>query len=307
MDKKIKDRIGIGTWALGGDYWGHQEHSNSVKMIHKALKEGFTLFDTAPVYGKGKSEQLLGQQLKKVREKVKITTKCFLKPINEFEKSLNTSLKRLNTDYIDNFFIHWPSSKIDSRPAIELLERYREKGVIKKIGVSNFNITQLKAAQEVGSIDIAQNAFNFFWIKDRSYFSYCKENKIETQAYSVLAQGLLTGKFTNETPYTENDFRKKMSLFDSKNVNKIYLYIDKLNEIAKEENISLYELILKWSLKEPNLDILLIGCRNRKQIEALLKLDDISISQSTHEKLNQLSLSASKSIIGGENIFNHFY
>lgn len=307
MDKKIKDRIGIGTWALGGDYWGHQEHSDSLKMIHKALREGFTLFDTAPVYGKGKSEQLLGQQLKKVREEVTITTKCFLKPIAEFEKSLITSLKRLNTDYIDNFFIHWPSSQIDTRPAVELLESYREKGIIKRIGVSNFNISQLKTAQEVGSIDIAQNAFNFFWTKDRPYFNYCKENKIETQAYSVLAQGLLTGKFTNETPYPEHDYRKKMSLFDSNNINKIYLYINKLNEIAQKEGISLYILILKWTLKEPSLDTLIIGCRNRKQVEALLKLDDINISERTHNELNKLSILASESIIGGDNIFNHFY
>lgn len=307
MDKIIKDKIGIGTWALGGDYWGHQEHSDSLKMIHKALKEGFTLFDTAPVYGKGKSEQLLGQQLKKVREKVKITTKCFLKPINEFEKSLNMSLKRLNTDYIDNFFIHWPSSQIDTRPAVELLEKYREKGVIKKIGVSNFNISQLKRAQEVGSINAVQNAFNFFWTKDRPYFNYCKENNIETQVYSVLAQGLLTGKFTKENPYNENDFRKKMSLFGSKNVEMIYSYIDELSLIAKKEEISLYELMLKWSLQQSNLDTFIIGCRNRKQVEALLKLNSISIPENTLNELNQLSSSASKSILGGENIFNHFY
>ncbi|MGL1893768.1 MAG: aldo/keto reductase [Spirochaetaceae bacterium] len=298
--------IGIGTWALGAGYWGQQNHSDSLKMIHAALREGYTLYDTAPVYGKGKSEQLLGQQLSKHRENIKISTKCFIKPVASVKKSIEQSLKRLNCDYIDNFFIHWPSTKDDSRPIIELLENYRSLGIIKNIGLSNFNQTELVVAQQAGTIDVVQNGFNFFWREDIEYLTYCKKNQIVTQIYSPLAQGLLTGKFTKENPYIKKDLRYKMSLFSPQNIEIVYQYIDKL-KLFTDKSTELSTLILEWTLSQNYIDTIIVGCRNRYQIEELTKLKDFKISPKKIEELDQLSIEASFQISCEKNIFNHSY
>lgn len=299
-------RIGVGTWALAGDYWGPQKHSDSLKMIHAALREQIELFDTSPDYGKGKSEQLLGQQLPH-NSLQQVATKCFIKPTESVEKSIENSLKRLNRDYIDYFFIHWPSTKIDGKPMMELLEKYRTRNKIKYIGVSNFNKTQLLDIQKAGNVDIVQNAYNFFWNTDQEYFKYCKKNSIATQAYSPLAQGLLTGKFTKTFPFKSKDSRYKMVLFERRNLEIIYKYIDKLLAIAQANNLSIYELSLHWTLSQKFIDSIVVGCRNREQLETLCRIKNSSISINTIDKLNRLSQDVSYELTKEDNIFNHSY
>lgn len=298
--------ICIGTWALGGGYWGKQNHSDSIKTIHAANREGFYFFDTSPVYGKGRSEQLLGQQLCKEKNII-ISTKSFIKPIRGVEKSFNNSLRRLNRDYIDYFFVHWPSTKDDCRPMIELLEKLRSQGKIRNIGLSNFNITELKTAREAGHIDIIQNAYNFFWNKEKDYFKQCQEMGIITQVYSPLAQGILSGKFTWENPYIPTDLRYKMSLFSDNNLKIIYDFIPKLSSIAKDNNITIHNLILKWTISHSFIDSMVIGCRTRKQVEELRPLNKLNLKRSTLKRLNILSQEASEKISGENNIFNHSY
>lgn len=307
MNKSSRPKFGIGTWPLGGDYWGDQNHSDSLKMIHCAIRNGFTLFDTAPVYGKGRSEQLLGQQLKKIRNSVTISSKCFLKPLDEFKKSFENSLKRLNTRYIDNFFIHWPSTTVDSRPIMEFLEKERKKERIINIGVSNFNKNQLKVAMEAGRVDIVQNAYNLLYTKDEAYFNHCRELSITTQGYSLLAQGLLTGKFSSSNPYPKDGFRHKMTLFNKENLNTVFKTVKKLESVAENEGLSLYQLVLKWSSEQKSLDTLIIGCRNRKQVEDLANIKNLTISKNAIDIMDKISNEASKELHLGNNIFNHFY
>ena len=299
-------KIIIGTWALAEDYWGKQKHSDSLKMLHAALRNKFYNFDTSPDYGKGKSETLLGQQLSK-NNLCQISTKSFLKPESSFRKSIENSFKRLNKEVIDYFFIHWPSTKFDSRPAIEILEEYRRNYRIKFIGVSNFNKIQLKTAQEAGNINVVQNAFNFFWNNDIEYFRYCKSNDIETQAYSPLAQGLLTGKYNKNNPVRIKDSRHLMTLYKDINLQKIYIAVDKINKISESLNISTKELILAWTLNKNYIDSMIVGCRNRSQLEELLNLERITIDNTVIEQLNKISKEFNNQIVKGENIFNHSY
>lgn len=298
--------IVIGTWALGDEYWGEQNHSDSLKTIHAAIRLGYNSFDTSPVYGKGRSEQLLGQQLKNNPDTI-ISTKSFIKPTSSVEKSLNNSLKRLNRDYVDYFFVHWPSSKEDCRPMIELLEKLRDQGKILKIGLSNFNKKQLITAQEAGKIDIIQNAFNFFWDKELDYIKSCKSQGILTQGYSPLGQGLLTGKFTSQTPYETKDLRYKMSLFNDNNLKVVYKYISKLQTIAEKNNTTIHNLVLKWMESLLFLDSIVIGCRKRYQIEDLTTLKNLKLTTNTLNEILNLSKEASNEINGGYNIFNHSY
>lgn len=306
ITKQLLPTIAIGTWALGDEYWGKQNHSDSLKTIHAAIRLGYNFYDTAPAYGKGKSEQLLGQQLDKNIETI-ISTKSFIKPLKSVEKSIDNSLKRLNKDYIDYFFIHWPSSKIDCRPMVELLERLRNQGKILNIGLSNFNKKQLLFAQEAGNIDIIQNAFNFFWDKELDFIIECKKQNILTQVYSPLAQGLLTGKFTKENPYINNDSRYKMLLFNSENIKTVYKYIPLLKNISNQHSVSLHNLILKWMESLPFIDSMVVGCRKRSQIEELETLKNFSLDNNTLNKITSLSQNASREIFGEKNIFNHSY
>ena len=155
--------LAFGAWGIGGEYWGPQEHKDSVRAIHKALALGVNHFDTAPVYGKGRSEQLIGQQLKKIRKDCFIASKAFYTTPEIMKKSLETSLNRLLTDYLDIFYIHWPLSGTDMRPGMEMLEKMRQQGRIRAIGVSNFTIEQVKMVREAGNVDVYQGGYSVLW------------------------------------------------------------------------------------------------------------------------------------------------
>ncbi|MBN2619282.1 MAG: aldo/keto reductase [Spirochaetales bacterium] len=297
----------IGTWQLSDTYWGDQKHSDSLKTIHAAIREGFTFFDTSPVYGKGQSEQLLGQQLNKSLENIIISTKSFVKSPESTIKTLNNSLKRLNREYIDIFFIHWPSTKLDSRPMMELLQKMKEDGKIKKIGVSNFNLNELKKIEESGKVDIIQNGYNLFWRKEEEYIKYCFNNGICTQIYSPLGQGILTGKFARNSPYLGNDSRHLMLLFDSKNIDKIYNYIETLKEICKKYDTSLYDAVIMWTKSLYFIDSIVIGCRKRNHVEELSISSKKSINENLVNELTEFSDHIMNNIVGGTNIFNHSY
>ena len=266
--------IVFGAWAIGGQAWGGNDDKDALEAIKKGFDLGLTSIDTAPVYGKGQSEQLLGQQLPK-NQNIIISTKSFIKPLNSIEKSLNNSLNRLRRDYVDFFFIHWPSTKEDCRPVVELLERFRAQGKIKNIGLSNFNLEYLKLAQQAGKIDIIQNAYNFFWSKEIEFIKSCQNQGIITQIYSPLAQGLLTGKFTKENPYIKSDLRYKMNLFNDENLKVAYKYIPKLQKIADRNSTTLHNLVLKWLEHIEYIDSIVVGCRKRYQIEALVPLKNL--------------------------------
>ena len=300
--------IGIGTWGLGDKYWGEQSHSNSLKTIHSAMREGFRLFDTAPVYGNGQSEQILGQQLSKKRDRVILSSKCFLKPIPQVEKSFKNSLSRLNTDYIDIFFIHWPSSKLDCRPMVELLEKYRSQGKIRKIGLSNFNKKELDLARTAGNIDIVQNGYNLLWTKEQKFFEYCSSLGIKTQSYATIAQGLLTGKFSAQTPYiTKDDLKLHNILFNPNNIGIVYEAIEKLTNISNAEGLSLYDVVIAWTLNNQFLDSILVGCRTRSQVEALNNARKITLSPQTVKIIDNISRVFNNIDKSANNIFNHFY
>lgn len=296
-------KIVIGTWGIGDTFWGEQSHSNSLKTLHSANREGFTWYDTAPVYGKGKSEQLLGQQFRDT--KTHIVTKCFTKSVPQVEKSLNQSLKRLNREYIDLFFIHWPSSTQPFEPVLSFLEKKREEGIIKHIGVSNFNKIQLTNALNYGNIDIVQNGFNLFWTKDTGYFNFCKSKGIKTQAYSPLCQGLLTGKYNSKTPYNFDDMRIKTPFFQKELLNKLYPYIEKLNEISQKSAIKLSMLSILWALEY--VDSVVVGCRKRNHVEDLLNYKNENLNNEIKDEMDIISKEVNSLIPDYKNIFNHIY
>lgn len=300
------DRVIIGTWAFGDSYWGEQKHSDTLKTIHASLRNGFNTFDTAPIYGNGKSEQVLGQQLKG-SEDVFINTKVLCKPISAVKKSIDNSLKRLNRTELNCCFIHWPSTKFEVTPVLEYLKTLKSDGVIKKIGLSNFSLKELQSLNENGDIDIVQNAFNYLWPWDKNLFTYCKNSNIETQAYSPLAQGLLTGKYTNRHPYIIKDKRTHMVLYKEEQLLEVYEIIEDLLPLTVIEETSLSRIILKWTLDQPYIDSIIVGCRDRKQLENLIGLEDLNLKESSTQRLNQVQETVKGRIKQYNNIFNHSY
>ena len=144
----MKSELGIGCWAFGDEYWTTTDstvsHRETVRVIRAALRAGITHFDTAQGYGNGVSEQVTGQQLRQIRRGVSIASKTYLRPASTVEKGIEKSLRRLCTDYIDIFYLHWPKPSQDLRPHIEALERARQKGYIRAIGLSNFSAPQIQ-------------------------------------------------------------------------------------------------------------------------------------------------------------------
>ncbi len=296
----------FGTWALGGEYWGPQNHSDSVKAIHAAIRGGINHFDTAPVYGRGRAEQLIGQQLRKNRHDFIISSKCFFKEIEDFEKSFRQSLKRLSTDYIDIFYIHWPKSGADMRPLLELMEKFRRNGQIRAIGVSNFSVDQIKSVMDAGKIDIVQCGYNLFWRKEeQELLPFCRKEGITTAAYSLLAQGLLTGKFRKMPEGEFYDWRKKMILFNEDIFPGIQKEISSLEEIAEKFNMSCTEASIFWTKENELIDCNILGCRNRLQTEANLKAFSFRKNDQLISELKQISDRVAPLLPRADNIFNH--
>ncbi|MCF7927785.1 MAG: aldo/keto reductase [Spirochaetales bacterium] len=184
--------FGLGGWIFGDTYWNQPEHKDMVRTIHAALRNGVRHFDTASIYGNGRSEQLLGQQLRKIRNQVCIATKLMPAPLPVFRRRLKLSFQRLMTDYIDILYLHWPKLEVDYAPIIEHLESERKQGRIRAIGLSNFPPEEVKRCLSSGRIDVAQDGYNLLWRIPERDTAFYREHKIRRFAYSPLAQGILT-------------------------------------------------------------------------------------------------------------------
>jgi len=299
--------LGLGCWVFGNDnYWGSQNHKDSVKTLQAAIRGGIKHFDTARTYGNGRSEQITGQQLKKYREDVLIATKSTWLPAESVEKYLNISLDRLCTDYVDIFYIHWPKSGLDFRPMMEAIEKLRNSGKIKKIGVSNFSIKDMELLRNSGNIDYYQTGYSLLWrFPEKEIIPYCTNRKIKFVSYSSLAQGMLTDKFNISTRFTVNDPRNKLVFFYKDSYDRVKIFLNKFKELAGSGGFSMAQLSLKWILRQPWIDTVLAGARTREQLEENLSAESIEPDDEIMQKLTSLSDELYKNMPYRENIFNH--
>ncbi len=307
MEKKLS-KLGLGCWRFGEDpYWGKQSHSDTVKTIQAALRAGITHFDTAQSYAGGRSEQVTGQQLKKKRERVVIATKSIYRPPEAFQKAINTSLRRLCTDYIDIFYLHWPSPGKDIRPLMDILEKNRQEGKIRRIGVSNFSIEQMIPLMESGIIDFYQMGYSLLWRKgEREIVPFCLSHSIKIITYSSLAQGVLTDAFLETGKFGENDPRRNLVFLHENLHAPLITFLTALQNIAGEKNCTTAQLSLAWVMAQPWVSSVLAGARNRKQLEENTQALSLGIEKETLDKITVLSKPLlDASIKTGDNIFNH--
>ncbi len=300
-------KLGLGCWAFGEDwYWGSQSHSNSVKTIQAALRGGIKHFDTARSYSNGRSEQITGQQLKHNREEDIIATKTTWLPADSVEKQINISLKRLCTDWIDILYIHWPKPGVDFRPMMEVLEKMRFAGKIKNIGVSNFSIQDIELLKGAGEIDYYQTGYSLIWrFPEKEIIPYCTDKGIKIISYSSLAQGILTDKFDISKRFPPNDPRNKLAFFYDDSSQHVKAFLKAFREITLMAEISVSKLALYWSLTRPWMDTVLVGSRNRKQIEENISSLNIDPDPEVMLKITALSDELFNNMPMRDNIFNH--
>lgn len=297
---------GFGAWALGGEYWGPQNHSDSIKALHRALALGVNHFDSAPVYGKGRSEQIIGQQMKKIRSRVYLASKAFYTTPRQMEDSLDTSLKRMLTDYLDIFYIHWPRSDADMRPGMEMLEARRREGRIRAIGVSNFSLEQMKQLEEAGTVDVFQGGYNLFWTGlEQSLLPYLRSRGIAFVPYGVLAQGILTDRGQEHLQADHPGFRHKMVLYNPQLRGFIANSLNRMSDACRREGISLERAAAAYAARRTGAVSVLLGCRNRAQAEKNFAAPQPELSAELTALFDGLSREAGEKIPAAANMFNH--
>jgi len=270
--------IGQGTWALGNDFFGEIDENRAIDAIHAALDNGVNLVDTAPAYGQNfEAEYAVGRALKGRRDKVVLSTKFGVHRImGEYVRCLSpdvlvqeveNSLKRLDTDYIDVLFIHWPDLNFGIEGGLQVLANLKKQGKIRAAGVSNFNLDQIKTAIEIADIDCIQPPCNLL---DHSYIDngvmdFCAENNIGVMTYGSLGGGVLTGAFKELPKLGGAELRGAFYPgFAEENWAKTSALIEGLREIADARGVSVAEVSINWVLAQKGATTALLGSTNPK-------------------------------------------
>ena len=294
-DVKITPVI-MGTWQAGKAQWVGVEDAETIKAIRAAYDAGITTIDTAEVYGKGHSEQVVAQAMAGVpREQIEYATKVFANHLKHDQviEACDRSLKNLKTDYIDLYQIHWPAGSYGSevvpiKETMGALNQLKAQGKIRAIGVSNFSRDQLAEAAQYGRIDSIQPPYSLFWRwVEQDVMPYCVDNNISIIAYSSLAQGLLTGKFAPGHKFDPEDNRSKNKLFQGENYERAQQALAKLRPLAERHQTSLTNLAIAWLIAQPQTSAI-VGARNTEQAVANAKAADIHLSAADLDEIDAI-------------------
>ncbi len=289
--------IGLGTWAMGGgDWkfgWGPQNDDSSTAAIHKALDEGINWIDTAAIYGHGRSEEVVGRAIKGIRDSVVIATKCgrvWEGESREIKKSLKAksirreveaSLRRLDIERIDLYQLHWPEPDEQLEEGWGTMAELVKEGKVRYVGVSNFDLQQLKRAQAIHPIASLQPPYNMLRREiEEGIIGFCKANQIGMIAYSPMQAGLLTGKFSREraTGLPESDWRGRHPFFREPLLSKHLDIVGQLREVADQKGCTLPQLALAWVLRDKTMTSAIVGARSPEQIRETARAGDIRLT-----------------------------
>ena len=227
----------LGCWAMGGDYFGATEDKSSLEALEVSYENGVNTFDTAEIYGDGRSERVVGEAARRIgRDKVRIISKVF-KPSMSHDKMIKAcedSLQRLGTDYLDVYFLHYPvaEEEVTIQERMETMEELKKAGKIRAIGLSNFSLEEMKAAMKFGQVDVIQPCYSLLWRYDEALLEFSRNQGISVIPYSTLAQGLLTGKYQKGAVFT--DGRARAALFQPENYDRCLEVTDVLDKFPAQ-------------------------------------------------------------------------
>jgi aryl-alcohol dehydrogenase-like predicted oxidoreductase len=280
--------VGYGAWAIGGGNWefgwGAQDDSESLATIERALDAGMNWIDTAAIYGLGHSEEVVGKALKNSPHKPYVFTKCSMRwhadrsiyrslKRKSLEEEIENSLRRLGVDTIDLYQIHWPNPEDEIEEGWETLARFKEQGKVRFIGVSNFNVAQMKRAQKIAPITSLQPPYSLLRRDiEKEILPYCQENKIGVINYSPMVSGLLTGKMTAERVRNlpEDDWRKRNANFQSPKLERNLELVELLRQIGHEHGVEPGVVAVAWTLRHPAITAAIVGARRPDQIDGVI-------------------------------------
>jgi aryl-alcohol dehydrogenase-like predicted oxidoreductase len=291
--------VGYGAWAIGGSgwqfAWGSQNDNDSIAAIHRSLELGVNWIDTAAVYGLGHSEEVVARALKSwPGPRPYVFTKCGLRwdtqgnvrkllSADSIRREVDDSLRRLRVDVIDLYQIHWPPDP-DSAELEEgwsMLAHLQRRGKVRWIGVSNFNVRQLRRAQAIAPVTSLQPPYSLVHreIEDQ-VLPYCLREGIGVIVYSPMASGLLTGAMTREraAKLPKDDWRKNHSDFTEPNLSRNLALVERLQEIARRHNRSAGEVAIAWTLHHPAVTGAIVGARNARQAEGVMQAGELRLS-----------------------------
>lgn len=279
--------VGLGTWAIGGWMWGGTDEAASVAAIHTALEEGITLIDTAPAYGQGLAEEIVGKAIAGRRDKVVLATKCGLVwhtqkgnhffdydsgPVHRYLgresiiHEVEQSLRRLRTDHIDHYITHWqdPTTPVDETMAA--LEALKSDGKIRSVGASNTSAQDIQAYLDAGQLDAVQEEYSM--VKrgiEQSHLPLCREKGVSVLSYSSLALGLLSGKMGPDRRFEGDDLRKGNPLFSRENLQQVETLMRAIDPIAETHGATRAQVVIAWTLQQPGITFSLCGARTPQQ------------------------------------------
>ncbi len=272
--------ISLGTWAYGNDFWGKVDDRNSIDTIHKAIDLGVTMIDTAPAYGDGHAEEVVGKAIKGHRDDLIITTKCgilprhpdgsvnkCLKPESLF-KEIDASLKRLDVDVIDVYLLHWPDVNTPLEATGEAMAKIKESGKIKHFGVSNFSIEEIETLQKFLPVEVYEPHYSMLERDNVGTMKYCEEKGIAVMTYGGLAAGLLTGKFKEIPKFEEGDNRAGFyPFFEEPTWSKVQALLTKLKVIADGHGRPLSQLAINYLAQKSYVSNVIVGAKRPDQME----------------------------------------
>jgi aryl-alcohol dehydrogenase-like predicted oxidoreductase len=283
----LASAVGLGTWAIGGWMWGGTDEKESIAAIQASLDAGVTLIDTAPAYGLGRSEEIVGKALSGRRDKAVIATKCGLvwhtqkgahffdqdgKPVHRYLgrdailHEVESSLTRLGTDYIDLYITHWQDPTTPVAETMEALTRLKAAGKIRAIGASNASADDLNAYIAAGQLDAIQERYSMLDREiETTLLPIARQHGVSTLSYSSLALGLLTGKIGPDRQFEGDDQRRTDPLFSAGNRVKVASFADTVRPLAEAHGASVAQLVIAWTLQQPGITFGLCGARNPAQ------------------------------------------
>ena len=296
--------IGFGAWAIGGGNWefawGPQDDNESIAAIHRALELGVNWIDTAAIYGLGHSEEVVARALKSSSHKPYVFTKCSMRwhadrsiyrslKAASLAEELDGSLRRLGVETIDLYQIHWPDPEAEIEEAWETLARFREQGKIRWIGVSNFNVAQLKRALKIAPVTSLQPPYSMLRRAiEAELLPFAQANGIGVINYSPMVSGLLTGKMTAEriAAFPADDWRRRSVEFNEPRLSRNLRLVELLREIGNGYGVAPGVVAVAWTLHHPAITAAIVGGRSAQQVEGLAAALDFRLSEEEYGRIN---------------------
>ncbi len=302
IEEKVS-RVALGTWAIGGWMWGGTDEAESIRTIHAALDQGINIVDTAPVYGFGRSEEIVGKALAQdgKRKEVVLATKVALEwdpqagkvwrnaAPSRIRQEVEDSLRRLQTDIIDVYQVHWPDSNVPFAETAQALDQLKIEGKIRAVGVSNFSVDQMQVLGRETDLAVCQPPFNIFErdIED-DVLPYCQKQGMATLTYGALCRGLLTGKMKSDTVFTGDDLRLVDPKFRQPRYSQYLQTVEALQELAqKRHGKDVIHLAVRFIL-DKGVSVALWGGRRPEQMDPLSQVFGWNLSDDDFQAVDRI-------------------